>query len=31
MDDIIKINDLDNPDLIMPGMKLLIPKKGFMK
>lgn len=31
MEDIIKINDLDNPDLIMPGMKLLIPKKGFMK
>ncbi|GFR35378.1 DUF3794 and LysM peptidoglycan-binding domain-containing protein [Thermobrachium celere] len=31
VDDIVKLNDIENPDLIMPGMKLLIPKKGFMK
>ncbi|MCX7883838.1 MAG: DUF3794 domain-containing protein [Caloramator sp.] len=31
IEDIVKINDLDNPDVIIPGMKLLVPKKTFMK
>lgn len=31
VDDIVKLNDIENPDVIMPGMKLLIPKKNFMK
>lgn len=31
IDDIVKLNDIDNPDMIMPGTKLIIPKKGFMK
>lgn len=31
VEDIVKINDIENPDNIMPGMKLLVPKKMFMK
>lgn len=31
IDDIVKLNDIENPEMIMPGMKLIIPKKGFMK
>ena len=27
LDDIVKINDIENPDLIYPGQKLLILKK----
>ena len=27
VDDIVKINDIENPDLIYPGQKLLILKK----
>lgn len=31
IEDIIKLNDIENPDYIEPGMKLIIPKKTFMK
>ncbi|QCX33421.1 DUF3794 domain-containing protein [Caloramator sp. E03] len=31
IEDIVKINDLQDADNIMPGMKLLVPKKTFMK
>ncbi|WP_317368475.1 LysM domain-containing protein, partial [uncultured Tyzzerella sp.] len=27
VDDIVKLNDIENPDLIYPGQKLLILKK----
>ena len=31
IEDIIKINDIQDPDNIQPGMKLIIPRKAFMK
>ncbi|TDT62339.1 DUF3794 and LysM peptidoglycan-binding domain-containing protein [Fonticella tunisiensis] len=31
VEDILKLNDLENPDHIEAGMKLLIPKKMFIK
>lgn len=31
VDDIVKLNDLENEDNITAGMKLLVPKKTFMK
>ena len=31
IEDIIKINDIDNPDIVTAGVKLLIPKKTFKK
>ncbi|KRQ87780.1 SpoIVD-associated factor A [Caloramator mitchellensis] len=31
VEDIVKLNDIDNPDYIEPGMKLIIPKKTFMR
>jgi hypothetical protein len=30
MEDIIKMNDMDNPENVQPGMKIIIPKKMFM-
>jgi len=31
IEDIVKINDIQDPDNIQPGMKLIIPRKAFMK
>lgn len=31
VEDIIKINDIQDPDNIQPGIKLIIPRKAFMK
>lgn len=31
VEDILKMNDMENPDHIEPGMKLLIPKKMFLR
>jgi LysM repeat protein len=31
IEDIIKMNELENPDNLESGIKILIPKKTFMK
>lgn len=31
VEDIVKLNDIENPDYIEPGMKIIVPKKTFMK
>jgi hypothetical protein len=31
VEDIVKINDIQDPDNIQPGTKLIIPRKAFMK
>ena len=31
IEDIVSLNELENPDMLEDGKKLLIPKKKFMK
>ncbi|MCX7904043.1 MAG: LysM peptidoglycan-binding domain-containing protein, partial [Caloramator sp.] len=31
VEDIVKLNEIENPDYIEPGMKIIVPKKTFMK
>ena len=31
IEDIVELNEIDNPDVLQIGRKLLIPKKSFMK